>query len=67
MDGAAEILWRKRVDSETLSNRIESLVAQEADRQVATWIRVCLGCERKSTVVAQYGYRDRSGFHPVIS
>jgi hypothetical protein len=45
---------------------IESLVAQQADRHVAIWLRVRLGGERMTTVAGDYGYRDGSGVHPVV-
>jgi REP-associated tyrosine transposase len=64
--GDEEIRWQKRVDGETHSRRVQSLVAREADRRVAIWIRVRLGGERMTTVAAEYGYRDGSGIHRVI-
>ena len=45
---------------------IESLVAEEADRRVAIWLRVRLGGERMTTVAGDYGYRDGSGVHRVV-
>ncbi len=53
-------------DAEENSRLIESLVAQEADRCVAIWLRVRLGGERMTTVAADYGYRDGSGIHRVV-
>ena len=48
------------------SRMIDSLVAGEADRRVAIWLRVRLGGERMTTVAADYGYRDGSGIHRVV-
>ena len=45
---------------------IESLVAQEADRRVAIWLRVRMGGERMTKVAADYGYLDGSGTHGVV-
>jgi len=41
--GEEETRWRRRADAEETSRVIESLVAQEADRRVAIWLRVHLG------------------------
>jgi putative transposase len=64
--GDEEIRWRRRADAEETSRMIESLVADEADRRVAIWLRVRLGGERMTTVAADYGYRDGSGIHRVV-
>jgi hypothetical protein len=61
-----EIRWRQRADAEEYSRVIGSLVAHEADRRVAIWLRVRLGGERMTTVAADYGYRDGSGIHRVV-
>jgi hypothetical protein len=64
--GDEEIRWRRRADAEVASRMIESLVAQETDRRVAIWLRVCVGGERMTAVAADYGYRDGSGVHRVV-
>jgi REP element-mobilizing transposase RayT len=64
--GDEEIRWRRRTDAEETSRLIQSLVAGEADRRVAIWLRVRLGGERMTTVAADYGYRDGSGIHRVV-
>jgi len=64
--GDEEIRWRRRADAEETSRIIQSLVAQEADRGVAIWLRVRLGGERMTTVAADYGYRDGSGVHHLV-
>ena len=64
--GDAEICWCRRVDAEETSRVVRSLVAQEADRRVAIWLRVRLGGERMTRVAADYGYRDGSGIHRVL-
>jgi len=64
--GDEEIRWWRRADAEETSQVIQSLVAQEADRRVAIWLRVRLGGERMTTVAADYGYRDGSGVHRVV-
>lgn len=64
--GDEEIRWRRRADADETSRMIESLVAQEADRRVAIWLRVRMGGERMTKVAADYGYRDGSGIHRVV-
>ncbi len=64
--GDEAIRWRRRADAAANSGVIESLVAQEADRRVAIWLRVRLGGKRMTTVAADYGYRDGSGIHRVV-
>jgi len=64
--GEEEIRWRRRADADEMSRLIQSLVAGEADRRVAIWLRVRLGGERMTTVAADYGYRDVSGIHRVV-
>lgn len=64
--GDEEIRCRRRADAEQTSRVIESLVAQEADRRVAIWLRVCVGGERMTAVAADVGYRDGSGIHCVV-
>ncbi len=56
--------WQE--DAEEISPVIESLVAQEADRRVAIWLRLRLGGERITTMAADNGYRDGSGIHRVV-
>ena len=65
-EGDEEIRWRRRADAEEVARVIESLVAHEADRRVAIWLRVRVGGERMTVVAADYGYRDGSGIHRVI-
>lgn len=65
-EGDEEIRWRRRAEAEEVSAVIDSLVAQEADRRVAIWLRVRLGGERMTSVAADYGYRDGSGVHRVV-
>jgi hypothetical protein len=64
--GDEEIRWQRRVGAEEVSRRVASLVADEADRRVAIWLRVRIGGERMTTVAADYGYRDGSGIHRVL-
>ena len=46
--GAEEIRWRARLATEDTTERVRSLVADEPDRRVRVWTRVCLGGERKA-------------------
>ena len=64
--GDEEIRWRRRADAEESSRVSASLVAQDADRRAAIWLRVRLSGERMTTVAANYGYRDGSGIHRVV-
>lgn len=49
-----------------MSRLIASLVAQEADRRVAIWLRVRVGGQRMTELAKEYGYRDGSGVHLVV-
>ena len=64
--GDEGIRWRRRADAEEVSGVIQRLVAEETDRRVAIWLRVCLGGEQMTAVAGEYGYRDGSGVHRVI-
>jgi REP element-mobilizing transposase RayT len=64
--GDEAMRWRQRVEADAVSRVIESLVADEADRRVAIWLRVRMGGERMTAVAADYGYRDGSGVHRVV-
>ena len=61
-----EIRWRRRADGDEVSRLIASLVAQEADRRVAIWLRVRVGGQRMTELAKEYGYRDGSGVHRVV-
>ena len=61
-----EIRWRRRADGDEVSRLIASLVAQEADRRVAIWLRVRVGGQRMTELAKEYGYRDGSGIHRVV-
>ena len=64
--GHEEIRWRRRADGDEVSRLIASLVAQEADRRVAIWLRVRVGGQRMTELAKEYGYRDGSGVHRVV-
>ena len=63
--GHEEIRWRRRADGDEVSRLIASLVAKEADRRVAIWLRVRGGGQRMTELAKEYGYRDGSGVHRV--
>ena len=65
-EGHEEIRWRRRADGDEVSRLIASLVAQEADRRVAIWLRVRVGGQRMTELAKEYGYRDGSGVHRVV-
>ncbi len=65
-EGHEEIRWRWRADGDEVSRLIASLVAQEADRRVAVWLRVRVGGQRMTELANEYGYRDGSGVHRVV-
>ena len=65
--GHEEIRWRRRrADGDEVSRLVASLVAQEADRRVAIWLRVRVGGQRMTELAKEYGYRDGSGVHRVV-
>ena len=61
-----EIRWRRRADGDEVSRLVASLVAQEADRRVAIWLRVRVGGQRMTELAKEYRYRDGSGVHRVV-
>ena len=64
--GAEEIRWRARLTTEDTAEHARSLVADEPDRRVRIWARVCLGGERRVDVAQDFGYRDGSGVLQVV-
>ncbi|MCU0876063.1 MAG: hypothetical protein MUE50_27385 [Pirellulaceae bacterium] len=60
------IRWRRRADGDEVSRLVAALVAQEADRRVALWLRVRVGGQRMTELAKEYGYRDGSGVHRVV-
>jgi len=65
-NGAEEARWRERLTTEDTAERARSLAANEPDRRVRIWARVCLGGERKVDVAQDFGYRDGSGVLQVV-
>ncbi len=57
-----EIRWRRRADGDEVSRLIASLVAQEADRRVAIWLRVRVGGQRITELAKEWKRRLRGAF-----
>ena len=64
--GQDEQRWRQREDWRQQRERLPQLLAQEPDRRVRIWARVCVGGERRVDVARDCGYRDGSGVTQLI-
>jgi putative transposase len=65
--GQEEIAWSRRVGRAERVRQVEQLLLREEDRRIQIWARVRLGGQRSIDVASQYGFRDGSGVHRVVT
>jgi REP element-mobilizing transposase RayT len=64
--GLQEARWTVTEDQQRVTRRVKELVANEPDRRIQIWARVCLGAERSIEVARERGYRDGSAVRQII-
>lgn len=65
-DGLQEARWTVTEDQQRVTHKIKKLVANEPDRRIQIWARVCLGAERSIALAREHGYRDGSAVRQII-
>jgi hypothetical protein len=64
--GQDESCWTRSVEREQVRQRVEALVAQEAEERIKVWLLARVAGEPNAAVGRRFGYRDGSGVAHVL-
>jgi REP element-mobilizing transposase RayT len=64
--GQDESRWTQTVEREQVRQRVEALVAQEAEERIKVWLLARVAGEPNAAVGRRFGYRDGSGVAHVL-